>query len=239
MVLTAGTLLGGRVAYKQLARGYRTGIEPVLLAASVPARPGERVVEAGCGAGAGLLVLAARLPGLSLTGIECDPALADVARENFGGNGHAAEICAIDVAAWRPAEKFDHAFANPPWHDQAGTHPPCQARLAAKMAGPGLLDTWCASLAGALRHRGSLSLVLDAGSTARGLAALTKAGCGDTTLVPLWPHAGQPARLVILRGIRHGKGAARILPGVVLHEQGGGYTAEAESILRDGAALLF
>ena len=60
MDTTEGTLLGGRVRYAQPARGYRTGIEPVLLAAAVPAVPGQAVLEAGTGAGAALLCLAAR-----------------------------------------------------------------------------------------------------------------------------------------------------------------------------------
>ncbi len=235
--LTCGTLLGGRVHYSQPAQGYRTGIEPVLLAASVPARPGQLVAEAGTGAGAGLLALAARVSGLSMIGVERDPVLASVARTNLAANGYAAEVLAADVALWRPVDKIDHAFANPPWHDRTGTHPPSPGRAAAKMAGPDLLHAWCAALAGALRHRGSLTLILDAGSTARGLAALLSAGCAETTLLPLWPHAGQPARLVLLRGLRGGAGPARVLPGLVLHEHGGGYTDAADAILRHGAAL--
>ena len=70
MDVTEGHLLGGRVRYAQPRVGYRTGIEPVLLAAAVAARAGERVLEAGCGAGAGLLCLAARVPGITGLGVE-------------------------------------------------------------------------------------------------------------------------------------------------------------------------
>jgi tRNA1Val (adenine37-N6)-methyltransferase len=52
MVTTEGHLLGGRIRYRQPDTGFRSGLEPVLLAASVPARPGEHVLEAGTGAGA-------------------------------------------------------------------------------------------------------------------------------------------------------------------------------------------
>ncbi|HLB98700.1 MAG TPA: SAM-dependent methyltransferase, partial [Acetobacteraceae bacterium] len=61
MKLTEGHLLGGRVRYAQPREGFRSGIEPVMLAAAVPARTGERVLEAGSGAGAALLCLAARV----------------------------------------------------------------------------------------------------------------------------------------------------------------------------------
>ncbi|KGJ16313.1 methyltransferase, partial [Paracoccus sanguinis] len=45
--------LGGRLVLRQPARGYRAGMDAVLLAAACPARPGARVLELGCGAGRG------------------------------------------------------------------------------------------------------------------------------------------------------------------------------------------
>ena len=56
-------------------------------------------------------------------------------------------------------------------------------------------------------------------------------------MLPLWPRRGNAARLVLLRGVKGGRGPFRLLPGLVLHEQDGGFTAEAQVILRDGAAL--
>ena len=137
---SGGTLLGGRLTYRQSETGYRTGIEPVLLAASIPVRPGECVVEGGTGAGAGLLCLAARVPGLAGLGLEIDPALAEMARANVAANRFAGlEIRAADLGAWRPQRRVDHAFANPPWHDPASTASPDPGRRLAKQAGAGLL----------------------------------------------------------------------------------------------------
>ncbi|MCX7383228.1 MAG: SAM-dependent methyltransferase, partial [Alphaproteobacteria bacterium] len=68
------------------------------------------------------------------------------------------------------------------------------------------------------------------------LAAFACAGCGSLALLPLWPRAGRAAKLVLLRGVKGGRGPFRLLPGLVLHEAGG-YTAAAQAILRDGAAL--
>src|SRR5277367_7136876 len=83
MELTEGHLLGGRVRYAQPRDGFRSGIEPVLLAAAVPARAGERVLEVGSGAGAALLCLAARVSGVVGLGLERDAALAALAADNF------------------------------------------------------------------------------------------------------------------------------------------------------------
>ena len=86
---TGGYLLGGRVRYAQPRQGFRSGIEPVLLAAAVPARAGERVLEGGTGAGAALLCLAARVPGVHGVGIERDGTLVSLARRNASANGPA------------------------------------------------------------------------------------------------------------------------------------------------------
>ena len=237
METTDGTLLGGRVRYAQPARGFRTGIEPVLLAAAVPARPGESVLEGGSGAGAGLLCLAARVDGLSGVGVERDPALAALLRANAAANGFAAVLpVAGDVLALPVRGTFAHSFANPPYHDTAGT-PPEAGRDAAKRAAPGQLAAWAAALGGALRHRGTLSLILPPARLAEALAGCARAGCGSVRLFPLWPRAGEPARLLVLSAVRGGREALAVLPGLVLHRRPGGFTEEAEACLRWGVGL--
>ena len=84
--VTSDTLLGGRVALQQPAVGYRVAIDPVLLAAAVPASPGERALDVGCGVGAGTLCLASRVGGLHVTGIEVERSLAQLASENAALN---------------------------------------------------------------------------------------------------------------------------------------------------------
>jgi tRNA1Val (adenine37-N6)-methyltransferase len=234
---TIGTLLGGRVRYSQPTAGYRTGLEPVLLAAAIPAKPGDTVLECGTGAGAGLLCLTSRVPSITGHGLEHDPAMAALATENFKLNGFANLITIeADVATWQANARFDHAFANPPWHDAEGTASPQPGRRAAKQASHGLLDIWCATMACALRPRGTLTLILPAASLTHAIAALSSAKCHEVTVFPLWPRAGTPAKLLILQGIYTGRGPSRVLPGLSIHEDQG-FTAEADSILRNGKGL--
>lgn len=237
--LTDGTLLGGRVRYQQPREGYRTGIEPVLLAAAVPAQPGERVLEAGTGAGAGLLCLTARVPGLITVGIERDPALAALANCNLSINGVANGCVQVgDIEGFCSGVAFDHALANPPWHDARGPASPHAMRDAAKRATPGLLERWAAAMAGVLRPGGSLTLLLPAEATARALAALDSAACGSPALLPLWPQAGRSARLVLVQATRGGRGGCRVLPGLVLHA-GTGFTPPARAVLWEGERIAW
>ena len=125
MEATEGHLLGGRVRYAQPRTGFRSGIEPVLLAAAIPARPGDRVLEAGCGAGASLLCLSARIPGVNCVGIERDAELVALSTANATANGWMGmTFLAADIEALPPLGLFDHACANPPYHHAAGTTSP-------------------------------------------------------------------------------------------------------------------
>ncbi len=235
---TAGTLLGGRVAYRQMLRGHRSGLEPVLMAAFVPARPGQRVLEGGTGAGAGLLCLAARVSPLAGVGIELSPALAALARRNLAANGATGiEVLAADLAAGHaPAGAgFHHAFANPPWH--AGTASPDGERDVARRAAPGLLPLWVAALCRSLRHRGTITLALPAAAMAEAASALLQSGCGGISVLPLWPRRGVAARLVLAQGSLGSRAGSTLHPGLVLHEADGRFTAEADAVLRLGAAL--
>ena len=239
--LTHGHLLGGQLRYSQPRTGYRTGIEPVFLAAAVPARPGERVLEGGTGAGAGLLCLSARISGVSGLGLEIEAAMAAIAARNLAENGftgmtiRAADL--LDPASLHDLpQAFDHAMANPPWHAAEGTPSPEPLRSRAKVAPAGLIAAWIAALGRCLRPRGSLTLILPPRALPEALAAMPGAGLGAPLLFPLWPRGGEAARLVLLQAQRGGRADCRMLPGLILHE-GAGYTPAATAVLRAGAAL--
>ncbi|MFZ8943107.1 MAG: methyltransferase, partial [Gemmobacter sp.] len=90
--LTRDGFLGGRVTIMQPRAGFRSSTDAVFLAAAVPARPGESVLELGCGAGAAILCLGARVAGLSLAGLELQPGYAALAARNAEANGRALQV---------------------------------------------------------------------------------------------------------------------------------------------------
>lgn len=232
-----GALLDGRVRYVQPVQGLRSGIEPVLLAASMPARAGERVLEGGSGAGAGLLCLAARVPGIAGLGLERDPSLAALAAENAGTNGFALSFVAGDVLAAPFAGPFDHAFANPPYHTAGSTESPDALRTASKR-GPGrLVADWAAALGALLRHRGTLTLILPPHRLAEALEGCARGGCGGVRLLPLWPRAGEAAKLMLVRAVRGRRSPLILLPGLALHQESGSFTSEIAACLRNAAPL--
>ena len=239
---TVDRLLGGRVVLHQPASGYRAAIDPVLLAAAVPAKEGERVLDLGCGVGAAALALAARLPGLRVTGLERDPALAGLFARNIEANAVAGRVEARvgDVLALPEdlaSGAFDHAILNPPYLPAGRADPsPDAGRRAADLEGAASLSDWIAAALAALRRKGGVTLIQRADRLDEVIVALRAAGAGGVTVLPLWPRQGAEAKRVIVRARKGVRSPARLLPGLVLHE-GEGFTAAAEAVLRDGAAL--
>lgn len=235
---TDGSLLNGAVRYAQPRTGFRSGIEPVLLAAAVPARSGQSVLEAGSGAGAALLCLARRVPEIAGVGVERDPALVTIAAGNAAANGWpGVRFLAADIADRLDIGLFDHACANPPYHADGGTASPDPGREAARRAGPALFAAWAVAMGRRLRHGGTLTWIASAGALPACMTAFAAAGCPPTALLPLWPREGQPAKLVLLRGVKGSRARLRLLPGLVLHDAAGGFTPSAQAILRDGQKL--
>jgi tRNA1Val (adenine37-N6)-methyltransferase len=237
---TDGTLLNGRIHHRQPATGFRSGLEPVLLAASIQAKQGEHVLEAGTGAGAAALCLYHRLGPLQITAVEIDPALAHMAQSNAAANGYAGvEIVTGDIGTARFATPFDHAMANPPYHAADATESPLPGRNLAKRATDDLLEVWIATLARNLKRGGTLTLIVTAAAVPVCLTALHEADCRCAALYPLWPKRGRTARLILLRGIKASRRPFTLHPGLVLHNDDGGFTPECDAVLREGAALKF
>jgi tRNA1(Val) A37 N6-methylase TrmN6 len=107
--ITQDGFLGGRLQLSQPKTGYRAGIDPVLLAAACPAKPGEKVLELGCGVGVASMCLMARVPEVRLHGVEILSEYAQIARDNAAQNNFEFEVQVGDVSA-RPTPFNGHEF---------------------------------------------------------------------------------------------------------------------------------
>jgi tRNA1(Val) A37 N6-methylase TrmN6 len=241
------TLLGGRVRLRQPASGYRAAIDPVFLAAAVPADAGEKLVELGCGVGAAALCLLDRMAredheDLSVTGLEIQPDLADLARENAEANGldRRFRIIRGDIKTPPPVLgplSFDGAFFNPPYHpietSRASEDP---GRALANQEAAGTLEDWLAAALKLLKPKGHLTLIHRADRLAEILSGL-QGRAGAIAVLPLHPKPGGPAKRVLVSARKHSGAPLRLLPGLPVHGDDGSYSEVAEAILRDGASI--
>ena len=253
--LSHDTLLGGRVRLSQPAEGYRVAIDPVFLAAAVPVRPGQTVLDVGAGVGAAALCLAAREPAARVAGIEARPDLVHLAVHNAHASGLRVDFMAGDLKqapARLAAGSFDHVMANPPFLEASRANRLVDAgkRLATVEGAPGLaagldagLEDWLDFALLMARPRGTVTIIHRADRLDDVLAAL-KGRLGAVGIFPLWPGpAGErgagvkAAKRLLVSGVKGLKTPLRLLPGLVLHGPGGAYTPEAEAVLRDAQGL--
>ena len=226
-------LLGGRVVFTQPVSGYRAAIDPVLLAAAagVP----KRALDLGCGAGAAMLCLLSRAPGVEAAGVERDPAMAALARANAAANGFAARVIQSDIADFA-GTGFDLVMANPPYLEAARADPsPHPGKRAADVESDRTLAEWVAAAAKAASPKGRILFVQRADRLDDLLGAM--AGLGEIVVFPLWPREGEPAKRVLVRARVGARTPLVVAPGLVLHDADGKFTARADAILRDGAEL--
>lgn len=248
---TEDAFLGGRVRVLQPRRGFRSGVDAVLLAAALPVREGRgavRVLDCGAGVGVVGLAVAARHPGASVVLVEREAALARLAGINIARNalqervgvaeadllGRAADIAAAGLAA----HSFDHALANPPYQVEGrGQRPSHPIRRGAREMEAGGLERWMRFLARMLKPGGTATIVHRADALADVLAAMQRR-FGAIKVLPLHPREGEPAVRILVEGTLGSRAPLSIRAGVVLHEaEGHGYRPEVARVLAGEAGL--
>lgn len=236
--------LGGGLRMYQPRRGYRAGLEAVFLAAAVPAAPGDSALEAGCGVGVASLCLARRVAGVSVTGVDVEACLVELARRNARRNGldDMAEFTVCDIRGGTDGSTFgqnsrSHVFANPPFFtSDCARHSDDALKNRANICERKDLGAWVRFLVSLAVPAGTVTLIYRAEGLGD-LLHLLHRRVGDCRVFPLYPRVSQPASRVIIQGIKGSRAPTSLMRGLVLHGAGGDFTREAEGVLRRGAAL--
>lgn len=244
---TEDAVLGGRLTLRQPRRGHRVGHDAILLAAATDARAGELAVELGAGVGAAGLALARRVTGLRVTLVEIDEALAVLARDNAERNGLSdrVHVAALDVTAGAQQfvaakigpESAAHVLMNPPFNDPARQNlSPDPRRRLAHAGSKDTLVQWIERAAWLLAPSGMLTLIWRADGLAD-VIAVAGDDFGGVAVMPVYPRPNAAAIRVLVRAVKGSRAPLMLLPGLTLNDANGKPSAEAEAILRGGAAL--
>jgi tRNA1(Val) A37 N6-methylase TrmN6 len=237
---TEDRILGDRLVLRQPARGHRAGTDAVLVAAAVPAEPGDTIVDFGAGVGTAGLAVLLRVPGVHAVLVEIDPDLAALAAANVTANKLNARVLTADVAklGTGDSEKLmaRHVVSNPPYNSGAGRPPPDETTARARVAETGQLEAWAKAAVRILPPGGTITLIHRPEALGEILAALERR-FGGIALRFVHAEASAPAIRVLVQAKAASRAPLRILPPFVLNTPGGGFTREAEAVHRDLASI--
>lgn len=240
-------VLDKKIRLLQMADGgFRTSLDSVMLASACPASAGDHVLDAGCGVGGASFCLLWRVPQAQLTGVEWQGEYIALARQNAVLNHMEPRATFVqadirDYCAEETKPLFDHVIINPPY-SESGHHTPSPDVIKAVAMGHQdadlSLEDWVKAAHRLLKSGGSLTMIYPATGTDKIIRAMGRK-FGAIEIIPLWPRAGVEAKRVIIRARKDRQTPARILAGLVLHQEDeNNYTDAADAILRDGQGLL-
>jgi tRNA1Val (adenine37-N6)-methyltransferase len=234
--VTVDTLLRGRVTVLQPARGFRSSLDPVLLAGFL-APPYGTFLDIGCGTGALSFLLLAADATASGVGIEIQPRLATLAAAGRRHNGWDARLVihegdAREVArSWRAA-RFDLVVSNPPFRVVgAGRLPPDPERAVAVSELSLSLADWLDVAARAVCPGGRVAAIFPADRFAELARAMHDRDLALVRVRAVQPFADRPASRVLVEAQRDGNRPLVFEPPLILHAEGERYTAEVRRML--------
>lgn len=241
---TRDAFLGGKLHLLQPKVGYRAGVDPVLLAATVDAASGDRVLDLGCGVGAAALCLGARVPGLVLTGVERQADYAELARKNGVASFEVVTADIADLPLHIRERQFDHVLANPPYYKRTDSRAAHDAGREAALGEETPLADWIKVAAKRLAPKGYAHFIHRVERLPEILSGMSER-LGSIEVLPLSARTDRMPDRVIVRGRKNGRAAFKLHSPLVLHEgprhekDGDSYVPEVRRALRAGAALTF
>lgn len=235
--ITLDDFLGGLIKLRQPKNGYRATSDAVMVAAAVPAKAQETILDVGCATGIVGLCIGARVPNTHITGVEIQSELLDLACQNAKLNCQDLHIIEADISKKVPSLhgiQFHHVVTNPPFYTEAPTRQSKQVATAYKQDVP--LQKWIDFCLRHLRAKGTFTIIHRAESVPEILSILN-GRVGNIRLVPIWPKHGVKPKRIIIQGVMNSKKPFEIHTGFVMHHYDDTRTDEAERIMREGVSL--
>ena len=234
---TLDSLFQGRLRVIQAKKGYRFSLDAILLARFAEAKKGERAADLGTGSGVVALALAFLNPWLRVVGLEVDRVVAERAIRTLELNSlrGRVEIVHGDIRSVReifPPESYDLVVSNPPYRRlKSGRPNPHPERYIARHEVKGSLLDFLRAGSFLLKRKGRISLVYPVSRTVDLLAEMRKVGVEPKKARFVHSRQGLPASLVLVEGIKGGRGEVSILPPLVIYAEGSRYTEEVAAML--------
>ena len=243
--LTKNKFLGNKLEIFQFTNGYKGNMDSVLVAASVAAESGQKVLELGCGNGVALCCLLHRVGGLEVYGIEFDKKVGDLCRRNISLNKFKAKIFNGDITTSIRELKsvsFDHVFMNPPYFKKnAVKKSPKPSSNQAKVETVPLSE-WFSVARKRCKPKGKITIIQRAERLPEIMECLG-GHFGQITVQPISSFKDSIPKTIIVQATKNSSAAFTLLPPKTVHKRDSVsgkvvYEEELNKILRSGYPLL-
>jgi tRNA1Val (adenine37-N6)-methyltransferase len=225
----------GVVTIAQPAKGFRFTLDSLLLADFCRMKAHDRVLELGAGTGVISLLLAKKFPRSRFVADEFEPRAYTLLCRNIEVNGLADRIVSVDrdikyLSRSIAPNAFDVIVANPPYTAQGtGRTSPSPERQRARQEQKAALSPWL-NRGDLLKNKGRFTLVFPASRVAELFTLLRERRLEPKRLRFVHPFQDKPASIALIESVKTGGTGLIVLPPLIVHDEGGGYTEEMREI---------
>jgi len=225
----------GMVSIAQPKKGFRFTLDSLLLTDFCSVKPLDRILEPGSGTGIISILLARKFPRAWIVASEVEPQAFNLLCQNIQRNGLADVIMPLErdlryLGRSIAPGFFDVIIANPPYiKNGTGRESPSREKQTARQDVTASLPHWL-DLHTFLKNKGKYFLVFPASRSAEIMSLLRTRGMEPKRLRCVHPYQEKPASLVLIEARKTNGVGLEILPPLVVHEQGGGYSKEMRAI---------
>lgn len=235
--LTRDHFFNGRIILNQPESGYRFSIDAVILSHLVSPAPGETILDLGTGCGVIPIMLAFRHPDIRVIGVEIQPALSRLARQNVADNRltHRIRMIEKDIGRLLPADiggPVDRVVTNPPYRKlDSGRINADNQRAVARHELKTDLATVLRTAWRMLRKAGRFSIIYPSIRSVDLVAGMRSTGIEPKYLTMIHSRPASPARLVAVTGVKGGRPGLAVGPPLNLYDEDGAYTPAVAAML--------
>lgn len=222
----------GRLLIYQDEKIFKFTIDPILVAGFLRARQEERILDLGTGGGVIPLWLAGYRDYMDITGLEIQPEIADLARQNARLNDLEGRIKIItgdirDLPVEMQGNQFPWIVSNPPYWSAATARLTGNPALdQAKFELTCTIDDVAKAARSLAKGNGRLVMVHLPERLPDILGAFRQYGFEPKRLQMVHAKPGEPPNRILIEGQRNGKPHLHVLPPLYVRDEHGEFTDE-------------
>ena len=207
--------------------GYAFTTDAVLLANTVRAAKGDRVLELGTGSGVIALLVSKKTNAGHIDAVEIQPRLADMARRSVELNGLSDRIDIIESDMKElglSGKSYDVVCTNPPYMTYSGDASEATENEICKSEVSITVAEVVNTAAKALKYGGKFYVVLKSERLTDLIYNMRLNNIEPKIITPVQPTAKKDVDTVLVTGIKNGKSGVKVMRPLVITEADGSYT---------------